>query len=160
LVLDDGHHRFSLARFFIGPAKVVLAGLAAAARRQTPACDWQAAPYTQESAGKVKEWWAANRELCESGRMPTTMGRIISEVRKVLRPEGIVLTSAANIQVQVLQELAFSQPQDGWAQPSYGVVALLALDHRGSLFVDRDSFAVLQNRDVIEGIAIDDQKIC
>lgn len=112
----------------VGDARAVLSGLVAAVQVLTPPRDWQGAAYTREIAAKVGEWWAANRELRESDRAPITMGRAITEVRKVLPPEGIVLTSAGNIQAQVFQEMAFSRSRTylsaggfstmGWSYPA------------------------------------------
>ncbi len=39
------------------------------------------------------------------------MGRVIADVRRVLPQEGLVFTSAGNIQAQVFQEMAFSLPR-------------------------------------------------
>ncbi len=112
----------------VGDAKAVLSGLVAATRALAPARNWRHAPYTQEIATRVSKWWAANRELRESDRSPVTMGRVITEVRKVLPPESIVTTSAGNIQAQVFQEMAFTRPRTylsaggfstmGWSYPA------------------------------------------
>lgn len=112
----------------VGDAKAVLAGLVEAVRELTPVRTWQAAAYTQEIGQKVAEWWVQNRELRTSDGTPVTMGRVITEVRKVLPPEGIVLTSSGNIQAQVFQEMAFTRPRTylasggfstmGWSYPA------------------------------------------
>lgn len=112
----------------VGDAKAVLAGLVEAVRELTPARTWQAATYTREIGQKVAEWWAQNRELRTSDGTPATMGRVITEVRKVLPPEGIVLTSSGNIQAQVFQEMPFTRPRTylasggfstmGWSYPA------------------------------------------
>jgi acetolactate synthase-1/2/3 large subunit len=112
----------------VGDAKAVLAGLLNAVRELTPARAWQDSAYTQEIAGQVAGWWAQNRELRESDRSPVTMGRVITEVRRVLPPEGIVLTSSGNIQAQVFQEMPFTRPRTylsaggfstmGWSYPA------------------------------------------
>jgi acetolactate synthase-1/2/3 large subunit len=112
----------------VGDAKAVLGGLLDVVRTQTAPRPWQAAPYTQEIADHVAIWWKHNRELRESDRVPATMGRVIAEARKVLPPEAIVVTSAGNVQAQVFQEMAFTQPRTylsaggfstmGWSLPA------------------------------------------
>jgi acetolactate synthase-1/2/3 large subunit len=112
----------------VGDARAVLSGLMAAIRAQTPGRDWRSAAYTQEIGERVRAWRAANREMRESDRSPATMGRVITEVRKVLPPEAIVLTSVGNIQAQVFQEMPFTQPRTyllaggfgtmGWTYPA------------------------------------------
>ena len=119
----------------VGDAKAILAGLVDAVRQIAPARAWQNTSYTQEIAAQVAHWWSQNRDLRESNRTPVTMGRVITEVRRVLPPEGIVTTSAGNIQAQVFQEMAFTRPRTylsaggfstmGWAFPA-GLGAKLA----------------------------------
>jgi acetolactate synthase-1/2/3 large subunit len=119
----------------VGDAKAVLGALVEAVREMTPPRAWQNAPYTQEIAAQVAHWWQQNCELRESNRTPVTMGRVITEVRKALPPEGIVTSSAGNVQAQVFQEMAFSRPRTylsaggfstmGWAFPA-GLGAKLA----------------------------------
>jgi acetolactate synthase-1/2/3 large subunit len=56
------------------------------------------------------------------------MGRVIADVRRVLPENGLVFTSAGNIQAQVFQEMAFSLPRTyisaggfstmGWSYPA------------------------------------------
>ncbi len=112
----------------VGDAKAVLAGLVAAVREATPPRAWQNSPYTREIAEQVQAWFASNRDLREADTTPVTMGRVITEVRKVLPRDGIVLTSSGNIQAQVFQEMPFSQPRTyisaggfstmGWSYPA------------------------------------------
>lgn len=112
----------------VGDAKAVLAGLVAAVREATPPRAWQDSPYTREIAEQVQAWFASNRDLREADTTPVTMGRVITEVRKVLPQDGIVLTSSGNIQAQVFQEMPFSQPRTyisaggfstmGWSYPA------------------------------------------
>jgi acetolactate synthase-1/2/3 large subunit len=112
----------------VGDGKAVLGGLVEAVHSRTPARQWQNAPYTREIAEQVAGWWKHNRDLRESDRVPVTMGRVISEVRRVLPPEAIVTTSAGNIQAQVFQEMPFTKPRTylsaggfsamGWAFPA------------------------------------------
>jgi acetolactate synthase-1/2/3 large subunit len=119
----------------VGDAKAVLGALVEAVRQMTPPRAWQNTPYTKEIAAQVAGWWQQNRDLRESDRTPVTMGRVITEVRKVLPPEGIVTSSAGNIQAQVFQEMAFTRPRTylsaggfstmGWAFPA-GLGAKLA----------------------------------
>jgi acetolactate synthase-1/2/3 large subunit len=112
----------------VGDAKAVLSGMIAASQAITPAREWQDAAYTREIATRVSDWWAGNQDLRESDRSPVTMGRVIAEARKALPPESIVTTSAGNIQAQVFQEMAFTQPRTylsaggfstmGWSYPA------------------------------------------
>ena len=123
----------------VGDAKRVLAGFADAVREMTPARDWQDAAYTREIKEKVAEWWASNEALRLSDQTPATMGRVITELRRVLPPEGIVLSSSGNIQAQVFQEMPFTLPRTylsaggfstmGWAYPA-ALGAKLAAPHR------------------------------
>ncbi len=122
----------------VGDAKAVLAGLVDAAQAVAPARVWQDAPYTQEIAARVAAWWTENRALRESERSPVTMGRVITEVRKALPAEGIVLSSSGNIQAQVFQEMGFTRPRTylsaggfstmGWSYPAAMGAKLAAPD--------------------------------
>jgi acetolactate synthase-1/2/3 large subunit len=122
----------------VGDARAVLAGLCTASGELTSARDWQDASYTREIRDKVAEWWASNRQLRRSDNVPVTMGRVITEVREVLPPEAIVLTSSGNIQAQVFQEMAFTRPRTylsaggfstmGWSYPA-ALGAKLAAPH-------------------------------
>lgn len=112
----------------VGDARAVLAGLVAAVREAAPPRAWQDSPYTREIAEQVQTWFASNRDLREADTTPVTMGRVITEVRRVLPQDGIVLTSSGNIQAQVFQEMPFSQPRTyisaggfstmGWSYPA------------------------------------------
>lgn len=112
----------------VGDARAVLAGLGAVAADLAAARDWRDAPYTREIAGLVAEWFALSRPLRESDSTPVTMGRALAEVRKVLAPEAIVLTSSGNVQAQVFQEMMFTRPRTylsaggfstmGWSYPA------------------------------------------
>ena len=112
----------------VGDAKAVLAGFLDAAQAQTPPRAWQDAAYTKEIADRVARWRTEKQELRLSGSSPVTMGRVITEVRKVLPPEGIVTTSSGNAQAQVFQEMAFTHSRTylsaggfstmGWSYPA------------------------------------------
>jgi acetolactate synthase-1/2/3 large subunit len=112
----------------VGDAKAVLSGLVANTRMLTSVREWKSAPYTEEIATRVSDWWAQNRDLRESSRSPGTMGRVITEARRVLPQDSIITTSAGNIQAQVFQEMAFTQPRTylsaggfstmGWSYPA------------------------------------------
>ncbi len=112
----------------VGDAKAILEGLLEALRARTAARDWTDAPYTREIAERVAGWWQQNHELRHSDHTPVTMGRVITELRKGLPPEAVIFTSSGNIQAQVFQEMAFSQPRTyvsaggfstmGWSFPA------------------------------------------
>ncbi len=122
----------------VGDAKAVLSEFVSAAKESTPARDWMNAPYTREIGERVADWWANNRALREAESAPVTMGRVITEVRKALPPEGIVLSSSGNIQAQVFQEMGFTRPRTylsaggfstmGWSYPA-ALGAKLAAPH-------------------------------
>ena len=122
----------------VGDAQAVLTGLSAAVAAQTPQREWKLSAYTREIAGKVAQWWSSNRDLRLSDSTPVTMGRVITEVRKVLPPEGIVTTSSGNAQAQVFQEMGFSRSRTylsaggfstmGWSYPA-ALGAKLAAPH-------------------------------
>jgi acetolactate synthase-1/2/3 large subunit len=111
-----------------GDARAVLEDLLAAIAAATPPRTWADAPYTQEIGAQVGAWLDSFRALAESGQSPPTMGRVIADVRRVLPQEGLVFTSAGNIQAQVFQEMAFTQPRTyisaggfstmGWSYPA------------------------------------------
>jgi acetolactate synthase-1/2/3 large subunit len=111
----------------VGDAKAVLDGLLAAVRELTARRNWNGA-YVEEIAGEVRRWFESSRAQRETDGVPVTMGRVITEVRKVLPPEAIVLTSSGNVQAQVFQEMAFSKPRTylsaggfstmGWSYPA------------------------------------------
>ena len=94
----------------------------------TPARAWQEAAYTAEIKQQVAQWLDSFRSLAESNQSPPTMGRVIADVRRVLPQHGIVFTSAGNIQAQVFQEMAFTEPRTyisaggfstmGWSYPA------------------------------------------
>lgn len=112
----------------VGDAGAVLRDLLATLQRQLPPRVWQQSPYTAEIAAAVDRWLASFRSLQESEQSPPTMGRVIAEVRRALPPSGLVFTSSGNIQAQVFQEMAFTQPRTyfsaggfstmGWAYPA------------------------------------------
>ncbi len=112
----------------VGDAQAVLGRLVEAVRAATPPRAWQDSPYTREIAGRVEAWFASNRDLREAESTPVTMGRVITEVRKILPQDGIVLTSSGNTQAQVFQEMAFSRSRTyisaggfstmGWSYPA------------------------------------------
>lgn len=112
----------------VGDARAVLGGLVATVKAASEPRAWQEAAYTREIGERVQAWFASNRDLRESDSTPVTMGRVITEVRKVLPQNGIVLTSSGNAQAQVFQEMAFSQPRTyvsaggfstmGWSYPA------------------------------------------
>lgn len=111
----------------VGDAQTVLAGLLVAARGMTAPRKLDT-PYTKEIRAEVEKWFASSRELRESNHTPVTMGRALSEVRRVVPPEAIVLTSSGNTQAQVFQEMAFTRPRTylsaggfstmGWSFPA------------------------------------------
>jgi acetolactate synthase-1/2/3 large subunit len=112
----------------VADAKTALEDITAGVADLTPPRAWPDAPYSREIAQRVADWWDSNRSLRESSSAPATMGRVISDVRKALPPEAIVLTSSGNSQAQVFQEMAFSQPRTylsaggfstmGWSLPA------------------------------------------
>ncbi|MCC6800915.1 MAG: thiamine pyrophosphate-binding protein, partial [Anaerolineae bacterium] len=69
-----------------------------------------------------------SRALRESDTSPVTMGRALSEIRAILPSEAIIFTSSGNVQAQVFQEMAFTQPRTyisaggfstmGWSFPA------------------------------------------
>lgn len=112
----------------VGDAKAVLAGLAEAVSGQTPARDWENAPYTAEIRERVAKWRDESRAMRESDTSPVTMGRALAALRDILPPEGIVFTSSGNVQAQVFQEMPFMLPRTyvsaggfstmGWSFPA------------------------------------------
>ncbi len=122
----------------VGDAKAVLAGLVEAVQGMAEPRAWQNAPYTQEIADRVAQWWASSRALRESDKTPVTMGRALAEIRRALPPEAIMTSSSGNIQAQVFQEVAFTQPRTylsaggfstmGWAFPAAMGAKLAAPD--------------------------------
>lgn len=119
---------YPVAAGIVGDAQAVLAALGEAARALTPPREWRSARYTAEIAERVAVWRAQSRIVRESNASPVTMGRALSELRAILPPEGIVFTSSGNVQAQVFQEMAFTQPRTyisaggfstmGWAFPA------------------------------------------
>jgi len=112
----------------VGDAKAVLGQLVEAVRARSAPRAWQESAYTREIAERVQGWRQQSRALRESDKTPVNMGRALAEVRKVLPPEGIVLTSSGNVQAQVFQEMAFAKPRTylaaggfstmGWSFPA------------------------------------------
>ncbi len=111
-----------------GDARAVLRDLLQVVAETTTPRAWQEAPYTAEIKQEVAAWLASFRDLAEWGQSPPTMGRVIADVRRVLPENGLVFTSAGNIQAQVFQEMAFSLPRTyisaggfstmGWSYPA------------------------------------------
>ncbi len=112
----------------VGDAKSVLAALLEAVKARTAPRDWQDAAYTREIGDQVSAWLRSYRDLRDSDDAPPTMGRVIKEVRALLPPEAIVLTSSGNIQAQAYQEMQFTQTRTylsaggfstmGWSYPA------------------------------------------
>jgi acetolactate synthase-1/2/3 large subunit len=112
----------------VGDAKAVLRDLGNSAAAAVSPRAWQDGAYAEEIAREVKQWLDSFRDLRESNQSPPTMGRVIAEVRRVLPQDGLVFTSAGNIQAQVFQEMAFTVPRTylsaggfstmGWSYPA------------------------------------------
>ena len=112
----------------VGDAKTILSQLLTAAKSTTSARSWRGSTYTNEIAAKVAEWKASIQDLCQSDHTPPTMGRVFSEVRRVLPEEAIILSSSGNTQAQVFQEMAFTKSRTylssggfstmGWSYPA------------------------------------------
>ncbi|MBN8635519.1 MAG: thiamine pyrophosphate-binding protein [Anaerolineae bacterium] len=122
----------------VGDAQAVLAALVERVRTRTTARSWQQSAYTNEIRERVAAWLASLRPLSESQQSPVTMGRAIAEVRKVLPANALVLSSSGNVQAQLYQEMAFTQPRTyistggfstmGWAYPAAMGAKLAAPD--------------------------------
>lgn len=119
---------YPVATGIVGDAKAVLAGLLEAVRAIMPRREWMNAPYTIEIGRLVAGWREQSRALRESDTSPVTMGRALSEIRAILPSEAIIFTSSGNVQAQVFQEMAFTQPRTyisaggfstmGWSFPA------------------------------------------
>lgn len=119
---------YPVAAGIVGDAKAVLAGLLEAVRAIMPRREWMNAPYTIEIGRLVAGWREQSRALRESDTSPVTMGRALSEIRAILPSEAIIFTSSGNVQAQVFQEMAFTQPRTyisaggfstmGWSFPA------------------------------------------
>lgn len=129
---------YPIATGIVGDAKAVLAGLLEATRAITPPREWKNAPYTTEIGRLVAGWREQSRALRESDTSPVTMGRALSEIRAILPAEAIIFTSSGNVQAQVFQEMAFTQPRTyisaggfstmGWSFPAAMGAKLAAPD--------------------------------
>jgi acetolactate synthase-1/2/3 large subunit len=112
----------------VADAKATLEDLAEAVGGVTSRRGWEDAPYTREIAERVRAWSDSSRHLRESDAATPTMGRVIAEVRNVLPPDAIVLTSSGNSQAHVFQEMPFTRPRTylsaggfstmGWSLPA------------------------------------------
>jgi acetolactate synthase-1/2/3 large subunit len=130
LDIDPGEigKNYPVAVGVVADARAGLRALCDAVAEIAPRAAWEDAPYTQEIGRRVQEWFAGCDELRTSEQAPPTMGRVIAEVRQALPQNAVVLTSSGNIQAQVFQEMAFSQPRTyvsaggfstmGWSYPA------------------------------------------
>jgi acetolactate synthase-1/2/3 large subunit len=111
----------------VGDAKAVLAGVVEAVQALTHPHAGRTAHILRDRR-RVRTGFASSRDLREADSTPVTMGRVITELRKVLPQDGIVLTSSGNAQAQVFQEMAFSRSRTyisaggfstmGWSYPA------------------------------------------
>jgi len=67
--------------------------------------------YTLEIQHLVNEWFESMREFREYNKTPTSISRMLKELREFLDDDAIVACSSGNTQAQILQEFPFYQPR-------------------------------------------------
>ncbi len=67
--------------------------------------------YTLEIQHLVAEWLDSMREFREYDKTPTSISRMLKEMREFLDDDAIVACSSGNTQAQILQEFPFYQPR-------------------------------------------------
>ncbi|HGE71456.1 TPA: thiamine pyrophosphate-binding protein [Candidatus Poribacteria bacterium] len=67
--------------------------------------------YAMEIKRLVSEWFDSMREFREYEGTPTTISRMLVEIRDFLDDDAIVVSSSGNTQAQILQEFPFYMPR-------------------------------------------------
>lgn len=67
--------------------------------------------YALEIKHLVTEWLDSMKEFREYTKTPTTISRMLKELREFLNDDAIVVCSSGNTQAQILQEFPFYQPR-------------------------------------------------
>ncbi len=67
--------------------------------------------YAMEIKRLVSEWFESMREFREYKGTPTTISRMLMEIRDFLDDDAIVVSSSGNTQAQILQEFPFYKPR-------------------------------------------------
>jgi len=131
----------------VGDAKRVLRQLIEALKTMMPKRKYREIPYFKVILKAKEEWKKKIEPLKKSNKLPMTISRFLTELRKALRRDAIVVGSAGHPQAQLFQEFPVYEPRThlssggmstmGWAVPA-SMGAKLAKPDRQVISVSGD----------------------
>jgi len=105
--------------------------------------------YAMEIRQLVTEWIDSMREFREYDKTPTTISRMLKELRDFLDDDAIVVCSSGNTQAQILQEFPFYQPRTCLTTGGFSTMGFTLPASLGAklAFPDRQVIGVLGDGD-------------
>jgi acetolactate synthase-1/2/3 large subunit len=94
----------------VGDARATLGDLVRSLQEYASPRDYRTSSYFERIQNLKAQWEAALEQPRGNGASPMTISRVLVEVRKVLRRDGIVVTGAGNPQSQVFNEFPVFGP--------------------------------------------------
>ncbi len=131
----------------VGDAKAVLISLLSVLRKKATKRDYKKNIYFKQIQQLKDEWLRTLSIVQNSDAVPVTIPRVYKEIREFLDEDAIIVTSAGNPQVHMIQCYPFLQPKTnvtsggfsamGFTLPA-AIGAKLAAPHRQVVGVDGD----------------------
>jgi acetolactate synthase-1/2/3 large subunit len=105
--------------------------------------------YEMEIKRLVTEWLESMSEFREYNKVPTTISRMLKELREFLDDDAIVVCSSGNTQAQILQEFPFYQPKTCLTTGGFSTMGFTLPASLGAklAFPDRQVIGVLGDGD-------------
>jgi acetolactate synthase-1/2/3 large subunit len=105
--------------------------------------------YAMEIGQLVADWLESMREFREYDKTPTTISRMLKELREFLDDDAIVVCSSGNTQAQILQEFPFYQPRTCLTTGGFSTMGFTVPASLGAklAFPDRQVIGVLGDGD-------------
>jgi len=105
--------------------------------------------YAMEIGQLVADWLESMREFREYDKTPTTISRMLKELREFLDDDAIVVCSSGNTQAQILQEFLFYQPRTCLTTGGFSTMGFTVPASLGAklAFPDRQVIGVLGDGD-------------
>jgi len=105
--------------------------------------------YAMEIGQLVTDWLESMHEFREYDKTPTTISRMLKELREFLDDDAIVVCSSGNTQAQILQEFPFYQPRTCLTTGGFSTMGFTVPASLGAklAFPDRQVIGVLGDGD-------------
>ncbi len=94
----------------VGDAKLVLQDIIRELKAHYSTVKYQETDYFKEIQEHTKEWQTFVKEWAKDDLEPVMISVVIREVRAFLDRDAIIVTSSGNVQAQLIQEMAFYEP--------------------------------------------------